>query len=82
MCCERGLTTFALGIGEAHYKDSFCGDVEPLFDSFLPVTTLGSMGATVLRTAYAAKRQIKNSDKMWSAAQTVRRRLIAMRGKS
>src|SRR5699024_6482974 len=40
-CCERGLGTFDLGIGEAHYKSLFCGDAEPLFDSYLPLSAGG-----------------------------------------
>src|SRR6185369_8269509 len=37
-CCERGLSSFDLGIGNARYKGLFCDDAEPLFDSYLPLT--------------------------------------------
>jgi CelD/BcsL family acetyltransferase involved in cellulose biosynthesis len=36
--CERGLTSFDLGIGEADYKATYCDDPIPLFDIFFPVT--------------------------------------------
>lgn len=74
-CCQRGLTTFDLGIGEAAYKERFCEDVEPLFDSVLPLSGLGHVSGPLLRWLYAAKRTIKNSNKAWSLAQAARRRL-------
>ncbi len=43
-CCERGLKTFDLGIGEARYKNLFCQDDEPVFDTLLAQTpAAGSM---------------------------------------
>ncbi len=55
-CCERGFDTFDLGIGEAHYKGLFCGDAEPLFDSYWPLSASGRRVAFVFRLAAAAKR--------------------------
>ena len=48
-CCERGLDTFDLGIGEARYKNLFCNDAEPLFDSFLPLSAAGWLPAASYR---------------------------------
>jgi CelD/BcsL family acetyltransferase involved in cellulose biosynthesis len=72
-CCERGLETFDLGIGEAQYKALFCTDTEPLFDSYLPLTASGS----VLALAYAAgawlKRTIKQKRALWALVRLGRR---------
>jgi CelD/BcsL family acetyltransferase involved in cellulose biosynthesis len=65
-CCERGLATFDLGIGEAHYKNLFCGDAEPLFNSFLPLTSKGRLLAAALRLGTAAKRAIKQRPSLWA----------------
>lgn len=67
MCCERGLTVFDLGVGEAHYKRGFCNDVEPLFDSFLPLSPLGRMASYALRSHTRMKRSIKQSATLWNA---------------
>ena len=72
-CCERGLTTFDLGIGEARYKTLFCGDAEPLFDSFLPLSVAGWLPAASYRAAAAGKRAIKQRASLWSLVKTMRR---------
>jgi CelD/BcsL family acetyltransferase involved in cellulose biosynthesis len=72
-CCERGLHTFDLGIGEAKYKDLFCPDAEPMFDSYWPLTRKGSCVAFVLRTVAAAKRAIKQNPKLWGMVLSARR---------
>jgi len=72
-CCERGLKTFDLGIGEAHYKHLFCGDAEPLFDSFLPLSPAGRMLAALAALLEAGKRTIKQHALLWSAVRAIRR---------
>jgi CelD/BcsL family acetyltransferase involved in cellulose biosynthesis len=72
-CCERGLETFDLGIGEAHYKNLFCGDAEPLFDSFLPLSAAGRLLAPAASLAEAVKRAIKQRPILWSIVRAVRR---------
>ena len=72
-CCERGLDTFDLGIGEAHYKSMFCGDAEPLFDSFLPLSPAGRILAFGAGVVEAAKRAIKQNAVLWSAVRALRR---------
>jgi CelD/BcsL family acetyltransferase involved in cellulose biosynthesis len=72
MACERGLDTFDLGVGEAHYKDMFCDEPEPLFDSFLPLTALGTAYAMAARSAYHVKRHVKQSRGLWRAVQMLR----------
>ena len=72
-CCERGLSTFDLGIGEARYKNLFCGDAEPLFDSFLPLNPAGWLPAASYRAAAAGKRAIKQRASLWSLVKAIRR---------
>jgi len=72
-CCERGLSTFDLGIGGARYKNLFCGDAEPLFDSFLPLSAAGWLPAQSCRVAAAVKRAIKQRSSLWSLVQMSRR---------
>ena len=72
-CCERGLETFDLGIGEAHYKNLFCGDAEPLFDSFLPLSRAGQLLAPIAACAEAAKRAVKQHAMLWSTVRMMRR---------
>ena len=72
-CCERGLDTFDLGIGEARYKNLLCGDAEPLFDSYLPLSPAGRIIAFALAIGAATKRAIKQRPALWSAVGTLRR---------
>ena len=65
-CCQRGLDTFDLGIGEAHYKTLFCGDAEPLFDSYLPLTAAGRLPAFAFAVTARIKRAIKQNALLWS----------------
>jgi CelD/BcsL family acetyltransferase involved in cellulose biosynthesis len=73
MCCERGLHTFDLGVGEATFKQLFCNEPEPLIDSFLPLTPLGHVAAAAWRVHAAAKGRIKRSPAIWGAVQAARR---------
>jgi CelD/BcsL family acetyltransferase involved in cellulose biosynthesis len=79
MCCERGLTTFDLGVGEAAFKQLFCNEPEPLFDSFLPLTPLGRAAAAACRLRFALKRRIKRSPPVWATVRAMRRRLAGRR---
>lgn len=72
-CCERGLKTFDLGIGEARYKNLFCQDDEPVFDSFVALSPAGRLYVAAARIAQAAKRWIKSSPAVWNALETARR---------
>ena len=75
MCCERGYTTFDLGIGEAAYKKTFCGEAEQLFDSVVPLSGLGRIAAPFWRTHLSLKRGIKHSSRARRVVEAVRRRL-------
>lgn len=71
-CCERNLTCFDLGVGDARYKRMFCDEVEPLFDCFVPLTPLGRLAAAGFRSVHDAKRLIKGSPALWRMVQTLR----------
>ena len=72
-CCERGLKTFDLGIGEARYKNLFCQDDEPVFDSFVALSPGGRLYVAAARVAQAAKRWIKSRPTVWNGLETARR---------
>ena len=71
-CCERGFDTFDLGIGESRYKGLFCGDAEPLFDSYWPLTASGHGVVVAWRVAAAVKRMIKQRPALWSIVRAMR----------
>ncbi len=72
-CCERGLDTFDLGVGEARYKNLLCGDTEPLFDSYLPLSAAGRLLAFTFASGAAAKRTIKQRHALWTLVRAMRR---------
>ena len=71
-CCECDFNTFDLGIGEAHYKSLFCDDVEPLFDSVLPLNGRGRLIGYGFRLGAAAKRVVKQNTALWSLVRAAR----------
>lgn len=71
-CCERGLHTFDLGVGEASYKSLFC-DPDPMFDSDWPLTAKGRAVALMHRGFAAAKRAVKQNPALWSIVVAARR---------
>jgi CelD/BcsL family acetyltransferase involved in cellulose biosynthesis len=79
MCCERGLTSFDLGVGEARFKRLFCRDPEPLFDTFIGLTRQGHAAAWLCRGHQTLKRRIKHSPSLWQALSAARRRMGATR---
>lgn len=72
-CVERGMAMFDLGVGEADYKAILCDEVEPLFDSFVPLSGRGHLLAAALTAKTIAKGTIKRSPLLWSAAQKIRK---------
>jgi CelD/BcsL family acetyltransferase involved in cellulose biosynthesis len=72
-CCERGLDSFDLGTGDARYKNLFCADIEPLFDSFLPLSAEGHLLAWIFRAAGLIKRAIKRQPALWAVVLGARR---------
>ncbi len=72
-CADRGVRSFDIGVGRAHYKSFFCREAEPLFDTFLPATPRGRAAASAFGLAFAAKRVIKQNRALWAAVQALRR---------
>jgi CelD/BcsL family acetyltransferase involved in cellulose biosynthesis len=72
-CAERGMASFDIGVGRAHYKSFFCKESEPLFDAFLSLTPRGRLAAPAFRAAFAAKRMIKGQPALWAGVQFWRR---------
>lgn len=71
-CCERGLHTFDLGVGEAAYKEMFCPDEVPLFDTCLSLTARGLAIVAIENAKSAAKRAVKQNKSLWSAVMRAR----------
>ena len=69
---ERGVTSLDLGIGGDDYKRMFCKDDELIFDSFLPLTARGRLGAIGLSSIAHAKRIVKQSPALMQMAQKLR----------
>lgn len=69
---DRGFTSFDLGVGTESYKQFFCREPEPLFDSYLPLTPLGRLAAPTLRAVGAARRTVKTTPALWSAVRFAR----------
>ena len=75
--CDQGMTELDLGVGEAAYKDKWCDRHEPLFDSFIGITTKGKAYALTQSAKQFLKRNIKQSDWLWPLAKKIRARLRA-----
>ena len=72
-CCERGLDTFDLGIGQSNYKTLFCPDAEPLFESHLPLSPAGRLLAFGYGVAAGCKRTVKGNAPLWKLVRQLRR---------
>lgn len=79
--CEREFSHFDLGIGDAPYKDRYCGQVVPLRDFFFGTTVSGILIALILRVSMSAKRLLKRTRyaRTMSVAMNRLRRLVAFR---
>ena len=69
---ERGVTSLDLGIGSDDYKRLFCKDDEPIFDSFVALSTRGRMAASALSSLMHLKRLVKQTPALMGLAQRVR----------
>jgi CelD/BcsL family acetyltransferase involved in cellulose biosynthesis len=79
-CAGRGLRSFDVGPGKARYKSIFCKELEPLFDSVLPLSARGRLLAGPLRTYFGLKSAIKRDTTLWRAASAVRSAMNRARG--
>lgn len=69
---ENGYTSLDLGIGSDDYKRLFCKSDEPIFDSYLPLTTRGRMAAIGMSSLARAKRLVKQTPALKRTAQMLR----------
>ena len=74
--CERDLAMFDLGCGEARYKSAWCDRQESLFDLLRGLTLAGKTAVAVKRTKLAAKRQIKQNERLWAVAKQMRQAMF------
>jgi CelD/BcsL family acetyltransferase involved in cellulose biosynthesis len=70
---ERGYRALDLGIGSDDYKRMFCKGDEPIFDSFVPLTSRGRIAAMAISAASRAKRLVKSNQALFQLAQKLRR---------
>lgn len=74
-CCQAGLTRFDLGIGEARYKAALCDEEVRLFDSFVPVSTIGLAYAAAGLARQRFKGVVKRNARLLALARRVRGRV-------
>jgi CelD/BcsL family acetyltransferase involved in cellulose biosynthesis len=67
----RGITSMDMGIGDFDYKADWTAE-QPVFDSVIPVSPAGWLAAPGLVLARRAKRAIKQNERLWALAQSVR----------
>ncbi|HUJ38580.1 MAG TPA: GNAT family N-acetyltransferase [Hyphomicrobium sp.] len=76
MACERGLSAFDLGIGEASYKRTFCNETDTLFDTVVPLSVRGKLVTPLWRGQLNVKRRIKHSLYARQTVEALRRHLL------
>ena len=70
---ERGYRALDLGIGSDGYKKLFCKANEPIFDSFIPLSTRGTVAAAVASAANRTKRLVKHNPALLRLAKGLHR---------
>ena len=70
--CRAGVTYFDFGIGEARYKDMWCDEALPLFDTFLATNLRGRLFGLYASLRNTAKRQVKQNARVWAILKRVR----------
>lgn len=58
---DRGCPSYDFGVGAGEYKTQFCKEMQPLFDSFLPLGAGGRLVAATMSTGMKTKRFLKQS---------------------
>jgi CelD/BcsL family acetyltransferase involved in cellulose biosynthesis len=70
---ERRYRALDLGIGSDDYKRQFCKGDEPIFDSFIPLTSRGRLAAAAMSGFNRTKRLVKHNRILLDLAQRMRR---------
>ncbi len=71
-CTKKGYSSFDLGRGEERYKSSWCNEVVPMFECFIPVSRKAIALTIYDRSKVTLKRLIKQNPQMWQFAKKVR----------
>jgi CelD/BcsL family acetyltransferase involved in cellulose biosynthesis len=71
----RGYRALDLGIGADDYKHLFCKAGEPIFDSFIPLTSRGRLAAAGMSALACGKHLVKHNQALFRLAQGVRKAL-------
>jgi CelD/BcsL family acetyltransferase involved in cellulose biosynthesis len=67
-----GYRELDLGIGSDQYKRWFCKSTEPIFDSFIPLSTRGKAAAGAMSGLNRAKHLVKHNQALFQMAQRLR----------
>jgi CelD/BcsL family acetyltransferase involved in cellulose biosynthesis len=68
----QGYRAFDLGIGSDEYKRLFCKNDEPLFDSFIPLSSRGRLAASAMSALNRTKRLVKHNPALLEIAKNLR----------
>jgi CelD/BcsL family acetyltransferase involved in cellulose biosynthesis len=69
---KRGYRKLDLGVGSDSYKRFFCKSDEPLFDSFIPLSLLGSVAAAAMSAVNRTKYLVKHNQPLFETVQKLR----------
>ncbi len=69
---DHGYRRIDLGIGSDDYKKMFCKDLEPIFDSYVALSSRGRLAAPAMAALARAKRTVKQSPALKAMAQRLR----------
>ena len=67
-----GYRALDLGIGSDDYKRMFCKDDEPIFDSFVPLTSRGRLAAAAMAAVNRGKHVVKHNPALFGLAYRLR----------
>jgi CelD/BcsL family acetyltransferase involved in cellulose biosynthesis len=68
----RDFRALDLGIGSDEYKRLFCKTDEPLFDSFIPLTSRGKLAANAMSAIHRGMHLLKQNATLLHLAQRLR----------
>lgn len=77
--CAAGLDHYDLSQGDADYKLAWKDREIALYETIMPLSTLGMTYALVLRTGIWVKRKVKHTPPLFAVAKRVRRALLHAR---
>ncbi|PSJ58896.1 GNAT family N-acetyltransferase [Pseudaminobacter soli (ex Li et al. 2025)] len=75
-CCERGITTYDLGVGYEEYKTHWCDIIQELDDAYAAFTPLGSAMIATIRLGQAVKARMRQNKFLWQHLKAARAYLL------